>query len=266
MHLTMHAENNSHKNMMGMEFPIAFLSHAFTKTQRKWSTTEQEAYGVYYVITKWNYYLQGAIITVKNNHKPLAKFLNGKNANNKVNRWSLELATYNITFEWISGAKNKAADCLSQLVELPTTPTTVNMLTVTHTDGPASNTRSCTGKDSPDTTSTSHPNVSPKISPEATQTPKTLTVDRLEALLQMQRTDPFCRCISKCLLNGKAPQHETDVFTHMKGLLYKHIMDSGKQFLALIIPKILEVYGLVEAHNKLGHQGNPCTYCPINPF
>ena len=88
-----------------------------------------------------------------------------------------------------------------------TTPATVNILTVTHTDGPASNTRSHTRKDSPDTTSTPHPDVSPKISAEATQTPKVLTVHRLEALLQMQRTDPFCRCISKCLLNGKAPQH-----------------------------------------------------------
>ena len=38
----------------GTEFPIAFLSHAFLETQRKWSTTEQEAYGVYYTITKWN--------------------------------------------------------------------------------------------------------------------------------------------------------------------------------------------------------------------
>ena len=97
----------------GKEFPIAFLSHTFTETQRKWSTTKQEAYGAYYIITKWNYYLQGAHITVKNDHKPLAWFLNGKNANNKVNIWSLELATYNITFEWISGAQNKAADCLS---------------------------------------------------------------------------------------------------------------------------------------------------------
>ena len=42
----------------GMEFPIAFLSHIFTETQRKWSTAEQEAYGVYYAVTKWNYYLQ----------------------------------------------------------------------------------------------------------------------------------------------------------------------------------------------------------------
>ena len=43
----------------GTEFPIAFLLHTFMETQRKWSTTEQEAYGIYYAITKWNYYLQG---------------------------------------------------------------------------------------------------------------------------------------------------------------------------------------------------------------
>ena len=41
---------------------------------------------------------------IHNDHKPLARFLNGKNTNNKVNRWGLQLATYNITFEWISGA------------------------------------------------------------------------------------------------------------------------------------------------------------------
>ena len=62
----------------GTEFPIAFLFHTFTETQRKWSTSEQEAYELYYTITKWNYYLQGASITVKNDHKPLTWFLNGK--------------------------------------------------------------------------------------------------------------------------------------------------------------------------------------------
>ena len=92
-------EHNFPKNMMEPEFPVAFLSHTFSETQHKWSTTKQEAFGVYYMITKWNYYLQGANIIVWNDHKPLARFLNGKNANNKVNRWSLELATYSITFE-----------------------------------------------------------------------------------------------------------------------------------------------------------------------
>ena len=33
----------------GTEFPIVFLLHTFLETQRKWSTTEQEAYGVYHM-------------------------------------------------------------------------------------------------------------------------------------------------------------------------------------------------------------------------
>ena len=56
---------------------------------------------VYYAVTKWNFYLQGAEVIIQNDHKPLARYLNGKNANNKVNRWGLELAPY-FTFEWIS--------------------------------------------------------------------------------------------------------------------------------------------------------------------
>ena len=83
------------------ELPFEFLSHTFTDTQQKWSTMKQEVYGTYYVVTKRNYYLQGSDIVVCNNHKPLQKFQNSKNASNKVNRQSLELVTYNITFEWI---------------------------------------------------------------------------------------------------------------------------------------------------------------------
>ena len=56
----------------GTEFPMAFLSHTFTETQRKWNTTKQEAYGVLYAVTKWNYYLQGVDIILRNYHKPLA--------------------------------------------------------------------------------------------------------------------------------------------------------------------------------------------------
>ena len=146
----------------GMEFAIAFLSHIFTETQQKWSTTEQEAYGIYYAITKWNYYLQGADIIVRNDHKPLAQFLNGKNANNKVNRWSLELATYSISFAWISEAKHKAADCLSRLVK--PIAISVNMLTASSTDGPAFHTRSHTQNTSSSTTSTPHLDTAPQIS------------------------------------------------------------------------------------------------------
>ena len=108
----------------------------------------------------------------------------------KVNRWSLELATYKITFEWISGAKSKAADCLFRLVKPIMTSTSVNMLTAS-SDGPPFNTTSCTQHTSSKTTSTPHPGISPQISQESTTTPKPLTADRLDALLQMQRTDPI---------------------------------------------------------------------------
>ena len=90
---------------------------------------------------------QGADGTICNDHKPLARFLNEKNANNKVNRWGLEVATYIIAFQWISGAWNKAADCLSRLVELlHDRQATVQMLTATNNDGPTFNTRNRTAQ------------------------------------------------------------------------------------------------------------------------
>ena len=53
------------------------------------------------------------------------------------------------------------------------------------------------------------------------------------------------------------------IFTHLKGLLYKHVMHSGQKFLALVIPKSWKYTVLVEAHDKLGHQGNSHTYCLV---
>ena len=103
----------------------------------------------------------------------------------------------------------------------------------------------------------------PHISQDNDPTPKSLTDNRWEALLQMQHTDPFCKHISKRLLNGRAPHHESDTFTHVKGLLYKHVSDAGKQFLTLVIPKSWKFTVLVEAHDKLGHQGNNHMYCLI---
>ena len=107
----------------------------------------------------------------QNDHKPLVQFLNSKNTNNKVNRWSLELTTYNITFEWISGAKNKVVDCLSRLVT-PTT-TSINMLTGSFIDRPAFNTRGHSQNTS-GSTSALPTDAVPHLSQDATPTPKSL--------------------------------------------------------------------------------------------
>ena len=133
------------------------------------------------------------------------------------------------------GAKNKAADCLSRLVK--PTSTSVNMLTASSTDGPAFHNRSHAQHTSSHTTSTPHPDTATSDFSGAHYSPIPLTADCLQVLLQMQKTGPFCKSISKRLLNGKAPHHEFDTFTHIKGLLYKHVTDTGKKFLALVIPK-----------------------------
>ena len=65
-----------------------------------------------------------------------------------------------------------------------------------------------------------------KVTDTPAATPKPLTEDKLQALLQMHSTDPFCKCIYKHLSNGKTPKHETNLFLHVKGLLYKHVIDS----------------------------------------
>ena len=117
-------------------------------------------------------------------------------------------------------------------MELPqTTPAAINLLSVTNSDGPTFNTRSQTCQHLSMDTSTVWPDVMPEISKTPDPTPKPLTADRLETLLQMQKSHPFCKRISKCLSNGKAPQHEMNLFMHVRGLLYKHIMDSARNSL-----------------------------------
>ena len=248
----------------GTEFPVAFLSHTFTDTQRRWSTPKQEAYGIYFALKKWNYYLQGADIIVRNDHKPLAQFLNGKNENTKINRWGIELASYNITFEWISGARNKAADCLSRLVELPkkhqrnqngTKSTWINMIR-------AVTTRSRLRQPEKD-------KETKELQPKETNSNKDTTRNdspdnsRDTSIREMQSTDPFCRCVMKRLLNKTAPEHELKTFFIHNGLLYWYASNHSKDFCTLVIPKAWKYMILVETHDKMGHQGNNRTYSLI---
>ena len=102
------------------------------------------------------------------------------------------------------------------------------MLSVTNLYGPPFNTRNRTTKHTSTEDTTPQPQkdvVIPDVTDTPSTTPKSLTMDRLQALLQMQKTDPFCKQISKCLSNGKAPKHKADLFLLVKGLLYKHVTD-----------------------------------------
>ena len=77
-------------------------------------------------------------------------------------------------------------------MELPqTTPALINLLSVTNSNGPAFNFRSQTHQGLTTDTSTVQPDVMQEISNTPDPTPKLLTANRLEALLEMWKTDPI---------------------------------------------------------------------------
>lgn len=57
------------------EKPIVFLSHSLSKSQRKWTVTEKEAFAIHYAIKKLDFYLRGMTFTVKTDHEPLVTWL-----------------------------------------------------------------------------------------------------------------------------------------------------------------------------------------------
>ena len=169
-------------------------------------------------------------------------------------------------FEWISGAKNKAADCLLRLVELPekyqknpnrTKPVLINMVK-------AITTRSATGK--PPTVKKTEKQPPLEINLNKDNTPETVvsketTSNSCEnnpkdtSIKEMQSTDPFCKRIMKRLLNKTAPKHELNIFFIHNGLIYRCTSDHSKDFCTLVIPKAWRYTILVETHDKMGHQG-----------
>ena len=200
----------------------------------------------------------------KKRPQTLARFLNGKNENTKITRWGLELAYYNITFKWISGARNKAADCLSRLVELPEK----HQKNQTGTKSMWSNmVRAVTTR-----SRLRQPEIDKEIKemqPKETNSNNDTTRNdspdnsRDTSIREMQSTDPFCRCIMERLLNKTAPEHELKTFFIHNSLLYWYALDHTKDFCTLVIPKAWKYMILVESHDKMGHQGNNHTYSLI---
>ena len=88
---------------------------------------------------------------------------------------------------------------------------------VTHTHSKTCNPTDTTPPTDPTTASTTN-----KVN-----APSPLTEYQKDTLRLMQKMDPFCKCISKRLLTGKAPSHEVDTFMHIKNLIYKYLMDSN---------------------------------------
>ncbi len=98
----------------GKLVPICYFSHALSKTQARWSTYEQEAFGVVYCVKKAGNMLRGQKFTVYTDHRNLL-YIEGS-VNPKVTRWRIMLSQYDFDVQHIAGTSNGVADALSRLV------------------------------------------------------------------------------------------------------------------------------------------------------
>lgn len=96
----------------GEEQTIGFFSQSFNPTQKRWSTIEQEAYGIYAAIKHWDHFVWGRQFTVDTDHRNLVYI--HRCAAAKIVRWRLQLAEYDFVIQHIAGKDNLVADFLSR--------------------------------------------------------------------------------------------------------------------------------------------------------
>jgi hypothetical protein len=96
----------------GQEVPLVFLSKKFSDAASRWSTIEQECFGLVYSIQQLKQYLLGRHFFIKTDHKNLI-FLSSCQVP-KITRWRIQLLEYDFTVLHIPGVSNVVADALSR--------------------------------------------------------------------------------------------------------------------------------------------------------
>ena len=94
----------------GGQRAIHYYSRKLTPTQSRWPIIEREAYAIVEGIRQFKPYLYGHKFTVYSDHQPLRYLFKSEIKNVKVQKWAMDLSQYDMTIEYITGAKNKQAD------------------------------------------------------------------------------------------------------------------------------------------------------------
>ncbi|GFW52093.1 uncharacterized protein TNCV_2819621 [Trichonephila clavipes] len=92
----------------------ALGNHYFSAAERNYTVTERECLAVVWALNKFRTYLGSLSIEVITNHAALTHLTNDKNLSNRIIRWGLKFAEFNIEWEHRFGTQNTVADVLSR--------------------------------------------------------------------------------------------------------------------------------------------------------
>ena len=93
--------------------PIAFASKRFSGPAQNWDTYKREAYGIFFAVHAFAYYLRGRDFIVETDHRNLQWIENSQSP--IVVRWRALLQSYSFVIRHIPGKENTVADWMSRM-------------------------------------------------------------------------------------------------------------------------------------------------------
>ena len=96
--------------------PILCASEKFSDAATRWNTFEQEAYGGYFALKSFQYYLRGNVFTLETDHNNLRWMEQSRVP--KVIRWVAFMQSFQFVVKHIPGKLNVVADVLSRFMAL----------------------------------------------------------------------------------------------------------------------------------------------------
>ena len=99
--------------------PVAFFTRSLNSTEKMHSSIEKEASAIVESIRKWRHFLIGRPFKVITDQQAVSFMFDGQNKgkvkNDKIQRWRLELASFNFDIVFRPGKKNLVADTLTRV-------------------------------------------------------------------------------------------------------------------------------------------------------
>jgi hypothetical protein len=105
----------SQEDAQGQLHPVAYFSRALTKRERSYPTYDREVMAMRDTLKHFRYYLLGAQVVMRTDHKPLLKILEQKDPFGRRATLMRDIAEFERRVEFIRGQDNHMADALSRI-------------------------------------------------------------------------------------------------------------------------------------------------------
>jgi hypothetical protein len=105
----------SQEDAQGQLHPVAYFGRALTKRERSYPTYDREVMVMRGTLKHFRYYLLGAQVVMRTDHKPLLKILEQKDPFGRRATLMRDIAEFERRIEFILGQDNHMADALSRI-------------------------------------------------------------------------------------------------------------------------------------------------------